>query len=199
MRRIGQIGGAAASGRLEWPPAPDAPMINGAGIATDPTLTDAWPFPKERTWRPMFRHPAAPKRGCQGLSPALAPASGSTFQRVLFGRSGPKPSLPSKTPPSTGSSAVESPAPVPQAVVSRPVRRPFQMPPSGADRTIRPVNETTSHFPHHHSCIRPKPSAGVTLDVRGQVPPRHPGLDFPGIFRRLGRPIPEGFRPVPMS
>ena len=27
---------------------------NGAGIAADPTLTDAWSCPKTRTWHPMF-------------------------------------------------------------------------------------------------------------------------------------------------
>ena len=54
----------------------------------------------------MFRRHSAPKRRGQGLSPALAPASGSTLRRVPRWCARPKPSLPSHTPPSTGSSAV---------------------------------------------------------------------------------------------
>ena len=54
---------------------------NGADIAVDPTLTDAWAtllanHPRS-AWRPMSHH----RTSRQILSPALAPASGSPFQR----------------------------------------------------------------------------------------------------------------------
>lgn len=62
-----------------------SPQANGAGIAADPTLTDAWPcsfnikFKGRVTWHPMFSLPLHPKMSLSVLSPALAPASGSTL------------------------------------------------------------------------------------------------------------------------
>ena len=55
---------------------------NGAGIAADPTLTDTWSCPKAGTWHPMFSLPVCPKTFLPVLSPALAPASGSTLQSI---------------------------------------------------------------------------------------------------------------------
>ena len=78
---------------------------NGAGIAADPTLTDAWSCPGAGTWHPMFSLQSHPKTRLPVLSPALAPASGSTLQSTRSSAPGPKTlaSVPGR--PSTGGSA----------------------------------------------------------------------------------------------
>ena len=78
----------------------------------------------------MFRRPSEPKRRVSGLSPALAPASGSVLQRVPQQSGGPKPSVLSHTPPSTGGSAVGySSRSLKRSQISRP--KTFEMLPSG--------------------------------------------------------------------
>ena len=148
---------------------------NGAGIAADPTLTDAWSFPKERTWHPMFRHPSTASRRVQGLSPALAPASGSTLRRGPPGEPG-RSLLYRSVPTLNGRFRGRVPQAGPSNGCASSGPKTFRNAPSGADRAIRPVNETPTHFLQCFPCLRPKPSAGVAPDVRGQVPPRHPGL-----------------------
>lgn len=59
-----------------------------------------------------------------------------------------------RSPPSTGGSAVGYRKPVPRAVALRPVRRPFETPPSGAGRAIRPVTQ------HHHTSFTVAPVSG---------------------------------------
>ena len=89
--------------------------------------------------------------------------------------------------------------PVPRAVAFRPVRRPFETPPSGADRTFRPVTVArcaalnvllASGRSRLHEFLKRCGTGPVTSSRFG---------DFPKIFRPLGLQIPEGFRPVPMS
>ena len=83
------------------------PMANGAGIAADPTLTDAWSCPKTGTWHPMPSLPLRPKAPLPVSSPALAPASGSTLQSPRSGAPGPKALASVVGRPSTGGSAIE--------------------------------------------------------------------------------------------
>ena len=135
------------------------PNANGAGIAADPTLTDAWPAPKSRTWHPMFRRRPPPKQRTQGLSPALAPASGSTLRRVRQRAIGAEAVSSLAYPTLNGQLRGRTPWPVPRAVALRSARKPLEMPPSGAGREIPARDRIPTRFLHRVPCVRPKPSA----------------------------------------
>ena len=72
----------AARTRRSVPPhaVEDTTKRNGAGIAADPTLTDAWSLLRRAENLASDVFPSIRRNGLQVLSPALAPASGSTLQ-----------------------------------------------------------------------------------------------------------------------
>ena len=125
---------------------------NGAGIAADPTLTDTWSCPKAGTWHPMFSLPVRPKTFLPVLSPALAPASGSTLHSIrsdcavirrslrlphptVLQRAVPQPGFPLLASASSGCSA-------------HPVRRPSCSASSASDRVSPTRRRTTTRFRH---------------------------------------------------
>jgi len=82
-------GGSARRHRRPAPevarPNRNGPNRNGAGIAADPTLTDAWPCLRRDENLASDVFPSIRRSGSQVLSPALAPASGSTLQLLPVG------------------------------------------------------------------------------------------------------------------
>lgn len=59
----------------------------------------------------------------------------------------------------------------------------FRNAPSGAGRTIRPMNVITSHFRQCRRRSKPKLFALVPRDVCGQIPPRLSGLNLSRHFK----------------
>lgn len=89
--------------------------------------------------------------------------------------------------------------PVPRAVALLPVRRPSEMPPSGADRTIRPVTVAVcAALNVALASGRSRLQEFLKRCGTGPVTSSRFG-NSPKTFRWLGLQIPVGFRPVPMS
>ena len=142
----------------------------------------------------MFRHPSAPKRRYQGLSPALAPASGSTLRRGPPGESG-RSLLYRSVPTLNGRFRGRLPQAGPSSGCASSGPKTFRNAPIGR-RPGNPARDaTSSHFLHCRPCFRPKPSPGGPPDVRGQVPSRHPGLKFSRSFKPLSCQVRKGFAP----
>ena len=172
------------------------PIANGAGIAADPTLTDAWPCSFNRSSRDADLASDVFPSGCS-----------KTVIRFYHRRSHRHPDLPS-TRPGVGRVAIRRSFaylaqprfngrfrsltfrwwPVPRTVTS----------PSGPKTFIR------RHLRHSAGlvrltagnlrtsvidppCVRREPSARGSRDVRGQIPLCLPGSEFPFPFRSLDR------------
>lgn len=138
----------------------------------------------------MFRRPSARKRRSQGLSPALAPASGSTLLRSPRGRSRPKPSRHVRSTPSAGGSAVGFPCRSlerlrfvqPKDLSYRTHRAPAGL--SGPSRwLVAPLS--MSPLPLAEA-VCTSSSSGA-----GQAPSRHPGLEIPEYFPTVKSSNPE--------
>jgi len=144
-----------------------------------------------QTWHPMFSLPFRPKTSLPVLSPALAPASGSTLQSARSSRvaaeavrllspadlqqAAPQPDLPFMAGASSGCIAFRS-----EDLVATP--------PSASDRVGPARNGTLRVFVIDPPCVRREPSARGSLKSRGQVPLRLSGSEFPKSFRSLDRP-----------
>ena len=144
-----------------------APKANGAGIAADPTLTDAWASPKTYTWRPMFRHPSSPKRRRQGLSPALAPASGSTLRRVRQRAIGAEAVSSLAYPTLNGQLRGRTFRAGPSSGCASAGPKTFRNAPIGRRPGDPARDRIPTRFLHRVPCVRPKPSArGHSRDER---------------------------------
>ena len=113
-----------------------------------------------QTWHPMFSHPFRPKTSLQVLSPALAPASGSTLHSARFRprhdlaitrlpgpaalqRAVPQPGFPLMAGTSSGHIAFRS-------------EDLYTMPPSASGRVGHAHNRTPSYFRHRPALRRSK-------------------------------------------
>ena len=124
------------------------------------------------------------------LSPALAPASGSTLQSARSSRvaaeavrlpspaglqqAAPQPDFPVMARASNGCIAIR-----PEGLVATP--------PSASDRVGPARNRTLRVFVIDPPCVWREPSARGSLKSRGQVPLRLPGSEFPKSFKSLNR------------
>ena len=142
----------------------------------------------------MFRHPSTPKRRSQGLSPALAPASGSALQRDLPGEPG-RSLLYRSVPTLNRQFRGRIPQAGPSSGYASSGPKTFRNAPIGRQPGNPARDATPTHFLQCRPCFRPKPSPGVPPDVRGQVPPRHPSLKFSRSIRPLGFQVRKGFAP----
>ena len=170
------------------------PNANGAGIAADPTLTNAWSISEENELgircfailphvkcgcqvrhRRSHRHPDPPS----GTSTRLrrTEPSLSTF-RTITGRFRGRTSLPN-----------------PRAVTLHQVRRPSNSIPIGyrPDRSAR--DEATSRHLERYPSTGSKPCIWLPRQPRGQVPPRLSGSNYSRSFRPLGLQSRKAFAP----
>lgn len=172
------------------------PIANGAGIAADPTLTDAWPCSFNRSSRDADLASDVFPSGCP-----------KTVIRFCHRRSHRHPDLPSTRPGVGRVTILQSLAylaqprfngrfrsltfrwwPVPRTVTSPSgpktfIRRHLRHPAGLAWLTAGNLRTSVIDPP----CVRREPSARGSRDVRGQIPLRLSGSEFPLPFKSLDR------------
>ena len=150
------------------------PKENGAGIAADPTLTDAWSRRNGRLASGGF--PLSHRSARSGPSPALAPASGNT---LLSSR----PTARGRTPSQTGRENPRQAFPRPDFPGGRRLEHRCRFgpkssapPPRASDRSIRPVGKRLAPVRHRTPGAADRsPCIRLSQNRRGQVSPRLPG------------------------
>ena len=171
------------------------PKANGAGIAADPTLTDAWSAPEGENLASDVS--TSDRQGRSDVSsPALAPASGSDLRRtaMAFG----KPKLPIPDRARLHRAAPRSGCPwwsVPRADTSFPVRRPSTDASFGAPTGRPDPRRNVSRFLQRSplrlaEAIARDHSRGARTD-----PAASSGFEIPSVFQAVRLSIPRCFVP----